>query len=123
MSGNSTSRNRRASPAFAVDDSVVLALDDTGVGDRNDALLVIAVVGAGPAGLAAATVAAEAGLRVALFDEQRQAGGQIHRGITASPLARPAVLGADYWAGGSLVRADEQEIAREHRKQAGRLWQ
>ena len=101
-----------ASPAFAVDDSVVLALDDTGVGDRSDALLDIAVVGAGPAGLAAATVAAEAGLRVVLFDEQRQAGGQIHRGITASPLARPAVLGADYWAGGSLVRAFERSGAR-----------
>ena len=25
--------------------------------------------------------------------------------------------------GGSLVRADEQEIAREHRKQAARIWQ
>jgi hypothetical protein len=25
--------------------------------------------------------------------------------------------------GGALVRADEQEIAREHRKEARRLWQ
>jgi cytosine/adenosine deaminase-related metal-dependent hydrolase len=36
---------------------------------------------------------------------------------------RLVVAGADVVRGGSLVRADEQEIAREHRKQAGRLWQ
>ena len=36
---------------------------------------------------------------------------------------RLVVAGVDVVRGGSLVRADEQEIAREHRKQAGRLWQ
>jgi cytosine/adenosine deaminase-related metal-dependent hydrolase len=36
---------------------------------------------------------------------------------------RLVVGGVDVVRGGSLVRADEQEIAREHRKQAGRLWQ
>jgi cytosine/adenosine deaminase-related metal-dependent hydrolase len=36
---------------------------------------------------------------------------------------RLLVGGVDVVRGGSLVRADEQEIAREHRKQAGRLWQ
>jgi cytosine/adenosine deaminase-related metal-dependent hydrolase len=36
---------------------------------------------------------------------------------------RLVVGGIDVVRGGSLVRADEQEIAREHRKQAGRLWQ
>ena len=35
---------------------------------------------------------------------------------------RLVVGGVDVVRGGSLVRADEQEIAREHRKQAGRLW-
>lgn len=39
----------------------------------------IVVVGAGPAGLAAATAAARAGKRVALLDENLQAGGQIWR--------------------------------------------
>ena len=101
-----------ANPAFAVDDSVVLALDDASTGDAGAATLDLAVVGAGPAGLAAATVAAECGLSVALFDEQPRVGGQIHRGITASPLARPEVLGAEYWAGGSLVRAFERSGAR-----------
>jgi cytosine/adenosine deaminase-related metal-dependent hydrolase len=32
------------------------------------------------------------------------------------------VAGETVVRGGSLVRADVQEIAREHRKQAGRLW-
>ena len=65
----------------------------------------VAVVGAGPAGLAAATVCAQAGLRCVLFDEQQHPGGQIYRGITNSPFTRGAVLGADYWRGAALVRA------------------
>jgi len=36
---------------------------------------------------------------------------------------RLIVGGEDVVRGGSLVRADEQEIAREHRKEARRLWQ
>ena len=36
---------------------------------------------------------------------------------------RLIVGGQDVVRGGSLVRADEQEIAREHRKQAARIWQ
>ncbi len=36
---------------------------------------------------------------------------------------RLLVGGEDVVRGGALVRANEQEIAREHRKQAGRLWQ
>lgn len=39
----------------------------------------LAVIGAGPAGLAAAVAAAEAGVRVALIDEQGAPGGQIWR--------------------------------------------
>lgn len=71
----------------------------------------LAVIGAGPAGLAAAATAAECGLSVALYDEQRAAGGQIYRSIGASPLARPDALGADYWAGAPLVRAFERSGA------------
>jgi cytosine/adenosine deaminase-related metal-dependent hydrolase len=36
---------------------------------------------------------------------------------------RLVVDGHDVVRGGALVRADEQEISREHRKQAARLWQ
>jgi cytosine/adenosine deaminase-related metal-dependent hydrolase len=35
---------------------------------------------------------------------------------------RLVVNGQDVVRGGALVRADVQEIAREHRKQAARLW-
>jgi NADPH-dependent 2,4-dienoyl-CoA reductase/sulfur reductase-like enzyme len=69
------------------------------------AIIDVAVVGAGPAGLAAATLAAEHSLAVTLFDEQPRPGGQIYRAITASPLGRPEILGDDYWEGAALVRA------------------
>lgn len=73
----------------------------------------VVVVGAGPAGLAAAATLAEAGLGCLLLDENPAPGGQIYRGITSSPLRRRAVLGADYWAGEKLVSAlrDEQGVA------------
>ena len=41
----------------------------------------LAVIGAGPAGLAAATAAANYGLSVILLDEQPAPGGQIYRNI------------------------------------------
>ena len=69
--------------------------------DRYD----VAVVGAGPAGLAAASLCAQAGLRCVLFDDQQGPGGQIYRGVTSSPFPRNAVLGEDYWRGEALVRA------------------
>lgn len=65
----------------------------------------VAVVGAGPAGLAAATLAARAGLSTVLLDENPAPGGQIYRAITRSPLPKGAVLGADYWSG--ATQADE----------------
>jgi thioredoxin reductase/bacterioferritin-associated ferredoxin len=64
----------------------------------------VVVVGAGPAGLAAATVCARAGLATVLFDEQPSPGGQIYRAVTATPIKQNSVLGADYWAGGELAR-------------------
>ena len=75
-------------------------------------MLDVAIVGAGPAGLAAATVLRERGLSTSLYDEQAAPGGQIYRGITASPLARPDILGDDYWRGASLRRAVPRAPAR-----------
>jgi NADPH-dependent 2,4-dienoyl-CoA reductase/sulfur reductase-like enzyme len=70
----------------------------------------LAVIGAGPAGMAAATVAAELGLSVAVIDEQHTPGGQIYRAIErapppsdASPQGSP--LGPDYLAGRDLAAA------------------
>src|SRR6202043_1732935 len=64
----------------------------------------VAVVGAGPAGLAAADLCARAGLETLLLDEQADPGGQIYRAVTASPLAPGTILGDDYWRGGGLRR-------------------
>jgi thioredoxin reductase/bacterioferritin-associated ferredoxin len=64
----------------------------------------VAVVGAGPAGLAAAAKCAHAGLMTVLFDEQASPGGQIYRAITATPVKRDTIFGADYWSGAKLVR-------------------
>lgn len=61
--------------------------------DRVD----LAVVGAGPAGLAAALEADRLGLAVALIDEQPAPGGQIWRGVERAQAA--ATLGGDYLAG------------------------
>ena len=63
----------------------------------------LVVVGAGPAGLAAASMAARAGLSTVLFDENSGVGGQIYRGITANPVRNRAILGEEYWAGSALA--------------------
>lgn len=65
------------------------------------------VVGAGPAGMAAAIRLARGGASVLLLDEQAAPGGQIYRGVEANAgdprLA--AILGKDYTHGASLVAA------------------
>lgn len=65
----------------------------------------LAVIGAGPAGLAAATLAAELGLAVALLDEQEGPGGQIYRGIERAQPAMRGILGGDYAHGAGLAEA------------------
>lgn len=63
----------------------------------------IAIIGAGPAGMAAAVAAAASGARVALLDEQEACGGQIYRGILSAPPERVRILGPDYAAGRALA--------------------
>jgi NADPH-dependent 2,4-dienoyl-CoA reductase/sulfur reductase-like enzyme len=72
----------------------------------------LVVVGAGPAGLAAATLAAGLGTDTLLLDEQPAPGGQIYRAITETPLRERATLGADYWRGAALVDAFRQSGAQ-----------
>jgi bacterioferritin-associated ferredoxin len=64
----------------------------------------VAIVGAGPAGLAAASLCARAGLATVLLDDQPHPGGQSYRSVTAPSVPANTVLGDDYWRGGSLVR-------------------
>ncbi|WP_341521465.1 FAD/NAD(P)-binding oxidoreductase [Pseudomonas sp. G.S.17] len=61
------------------------------------------IIGAGPAGMACALQAKEAGLDVLLMDENPLPGGQIYRSVSQSPLADPILLGKDYTAGAALV--------------------
>jgi NADPH-dependent 2,4-dienoyl-CoA reductase/sulfur reductase-like enzyme len=63
----------------------------------------LVVIGGGPAGLAAASLAARAGVSTVLFDENPGIGGQIYRGITSTPVKDRAILGEDYWAGETLA--------------------
>lgn len=70
------------------------------------------VIGAGPAGLAAATRAAELSLHTVLLDEQVAPGGQIYRAVGTTPVQDRAILGPDYWHGHSLLQPFEQSGAR-----------
>src|SRR5260370_28481157 len=63
----------------------------------------LAVIGGGRAGLAAASLAARAGLSTVLFDENPGVGGQIYRAITSTPVTDRTILGGDYWAGAGLA--------------------
>jgi len=65
----------------------------------------VAVIGAGPAGLAAAETLGAAHCTVTLIDEQPASGGQIYRGIGAASVERLHVLGPDYAAGRGLLDA------------------
>ncbi len=63
----------------------------------------IAVIGAGPAGMAAAVLAAEHGASTLLLDEQPRAGGQIYRNISSQTIKNRNILGPDYYKGHDLV--------------------
>jgi flavin-dependent dehydrogenase len=72
----------------------------------------VVVIGAGPAGLAAAATATEAGLSTLLLDENAGPGGQVWRAIASTPVTEPDQLGADYWAGADLVQAARRAAPR-----------
>ena len=53
----------------------------------------VAIVGAGPAGMAAACVLAKGGLDVVVLDEQHAPGGQIYKGVEKVFAQRPRTHG------------------------------
>jgi pyruvate/2-oxoglutarate dehydrogenase complex dihydrolipoamide dehydrogenase (E3) component len=63
----------------------------------------LVIIGAGPAGMAAAATAAAHGLEPLLIDEQPEPGGQIYRAIGSTPLQDRQLLGSDYWYGKQLT--------------------
>ena len=65
----------------------------------------VIVIGAGPAGMAAATTAAALGLKTALLDEQPRPGGQIYRNVTACDPHVASLLGPDYTHGATAAHA------------------
>lgn len=80
------------------------------------------IVGAGPAGLAAALRARAAGLDTLVVDEQPAPGGQIWRGIEAAMRRKAGPdLGRDYRAGAGLVEAFRASGVRY--RPGTQLWQ
>jgi hydrogen cyanide synthase HcnB len=63
----------------------------------------VGVVGAGPAGMAAATVCARSGLRVVVLDEGQRAGGQIFRQLPVGARGRAVAEPPSHRHGHSLL--------------------
>lgn len=61
------------------------------------------IIGAGPAGMAAAVAGSKLGLKTAVLDEQSQPGGQIYRNVIAVAPLVGNLLGPDYLRGRSLA--------------------
>lgn len=71
----------------------------------------VVVVGAGPAGMAAAVEAAVGGASVLVVDDNPAPGGQVWRAAGAGPFTDGRVLGPDYAAGGAAVREFAASVA------------
>jgi NADPH-dependent 2,4-dienoyl-CoA reductase/sulfur reductase-like enzyme len=72
----------------------------------------VAVIGAGPAGMAAAATCARGGLDTVLIDEQPSPGGQVYRSVTENVGDNPARRGPDYARGADLARELRESGAR-----------
>lgn len=79
------------------------------------------IVGAGPAGMAAAVRARQVGLDVLVVDDHAAPGGQIWRSIETVPAARSAILGKAYQDGKGLADAFRASGAKY--VPGGQVWQ
>lgn len=89
----------------------------------------VGIVGAGPAGLAAAVALAQRGRRVVLLDEGSRAGGQIHRQLPAGCQVPAAMAEPPSHEHGHHLLGALAQVAVEHRvgatvwdAQPGKLW-
>ena len=80
----------------------------------------LAIIGAGPAGMAAAVEAAGHGLKVCVLDDQPEPGGQIYRAVERAGPEMDAILGDDYAAGRAL--ADAFRAARVDYRPGSMVW-
>ncbi len=69
----------------------------------QDHPLDLLIVGCGPAGMAAAIAARQAGLTVTVADESHAPGGQIYRSVL-KPFPGSPALGSDYRLGAALAQ-------------------
>src|SRR5580693_546028 len=93
---------RRGEPAKLHDRGAAGHADqppDASTDDRSQGAMTVelAIIGAGPAGMAAAALADEFGLETVLIDDQGSPGGQMYRAIERAEPGTP--LGSDYLAG------------------------
>lgn len=75
---------------------------------RCEPLYDLIIIGAGPAGLAAAIDAGRYGMRTLIVDENATAGGQIYRSLLTTPLREQHLPGTDHRQGQVLLDAFEQ---------------
>lgn len=81
----------------------------------------LAIIGAGPAGMAATIEAHTLGLKAVLLDEQPMVGGQIYRNIERPSLQNQAILGVDYYKGEAL--AEGVKAASCQHISGAKVWQ
>ena len=62
----------------------------------------VAIIGAGPAGMAAAVTTTEVGLKTIVIDDQQNSGGQVYRNLQNNRSLLHAYLGDSYYAGSKL---------------------
>lgn len=74
----------------------------------------VAIVGAGPAGLAAAIRLVRAGVHVTVLDEQPRAGGQIYRNVTYTPGTVADLIGRDYKKGKALAEEFSELVSHDN---------
>lgn len=70
----------------------------------------LVIIGAGPAGMSAASQAAQHKLKVLVLDEQPNPGGQIYRGVDLVTEQRANILGKDYSEGRLLTQALNHDL-------------
>lgn len=80
----------------------------------------LVIIGAGPAGMAAALTASALGMRTLLLDEQKRVGGQIYRNVTNVNPQVAAILGPDYDHGRSLTERLERSSVEV--RQGAMVW-